>query len=565
MKQALTSDLQNLLVVGAAAGLTDGQLLERSRPGGRPHDPAAVEAAFSALVDRHAAMVWGVCRRTLRERADAEDAFQATFLVLMHKGASVRLDDRGSVGRWLYGVSRKVAARQRRAAGRRPSPPSFDPTSGEDPSIAAERRDACEAVTLELGRLPERYRRAIEACDFDGLTYEAAARSLGWPTATVKSRLARGRARLRDGLARRGLAPALALATGAFAAECRAGVPRYLIQSTARAGLIASGTVPAAVARLVQGVAWTMLMEKLRPIGLAFFVSVGIGLAATASARSGQEETAKSQEPQARERVDVTPARERVDLAPNPKFSRKMKNGTVVEVLAVSSIPSGPKTWWRPDGTPLAEPAADPTFNDEPGSPLGTRKYQIIYEVNYKVDADVVADDVVPQSTPSSNAYSRAVNRNGKELSSFRTVMAVQPESQKTTVLDIEGAYGPWETVCSWENSGGAEGTSTDRGPVAINQLANDRGQTVVTVAHLIPVRENQIRVVAVDKVGKEHSSIFPQSFDAGALNLWMKVATFDLPKDQIESFRFQRRPIETVTIPDIALEPTKVGGSKLP
>ncbi|WP_422931970.1 RNA polymerase sigma factor [Singulisphaera sp. PoT] len=562
MKQALTSDLQNLLVVGSAAGLTDGQLLERSRPGGRPHDPAAVEAAFSALVDRHAAMVWGVCRRTLRERADAEDAFQATFLVLMHKGASVRLDDRGSVGRWLYGVSRKVAARQRRDATRRPSPPSFDPASGEDPSIAAERRDACEAVTSELGRLPERYRRAIEACDFDGLTYEAAARSLGWPTATVKSRLARGRARLRDGLARRGLAPALALATGAFAAECRAGVPRYLIQSTARAGLIATGTIPAAVARLVQGVAWTMLMEKLRPIGFALLVSVGVGVAATASARSGNEGAAKSQQPPARERVDVTPARERVDLAPNPKFTRKMKNGTVVEVLAVSSIPSGPKTWWRPDGTPLAEPAADPKFDDKPGSPLGKRKYQIIYEVNYKVDADAIPDDVSTKSTDSSVAYSREVNRNGKELSNLRTVMAVQPESLKTTALDFEAAYGPWETVSSWDSLDGIAGTTTERGPIAFTQIVNDRGQMVVTVAHVIPVRENQIRVVAVDKEGKEHSSV-SQFGEAGALNLWMRVATFDLPKDQIESFRFQRRPIETITIPDIALEPTKVAGSR--
>ena len=111
---AVARDVQTLFGVGAAGGLTDGQLLERFVNG---RDASAAEGAFAALVRRHGPMVWGVCRRALDDPHDAADAFQATFLVLVRKAGSVRVED--SLGRWLYGVSRRVAARARVEAARR--------------------------------------------------------------------------------------------------------------------------------------------------------------------------------------------------------------------------------------------------------------------------------------------------------------------------------------------------------------------------------------------------------------------------------------------------------------
>ena len=150
-------------------------------------------------------MVLGVCRRALADPDDADDAFQATFLILVRKAGSVRVDD--SLGRWLYGVSRKVAARARAVAARRP-------TRRGDGLEAVEARPrptptgsrSGRSLDEELARLPEPYRSAIVLCDLDGLTHEEAARDLRCPVGTVKSRQARGRARLRDRLERRGLA-----------------------------------------------------------------------------------------------------------------------------------------------------------------------------------------------------------------------------------------------------------------------------------------------------------------------------------------------------------------------
>src|SRR3954449_1743171 len=110
---AVYRDIQTLFGAGAVAGLSDGELLEQFAA--RRGD--AAEAAFAALVRRHGPMVWGVCRRTLDDPHAAADAFQATFLVLVRKAAAVRVGD--SLGRWLYGVSRKVAARASITAARR--------------------------------------------------------------------------------------------------------------------------------------------------------------------------------------------------------------------------------------------------------------------------------------------------------------------------------------------------------------------------------------------------------------------------------------------------------------
>ena len=183
----------------SASGLGAGPLLERFAA---DRD----SAAFEALVGRHGPMVLATCRRMLPDPHDADDAFQATFLVLARKAGSIRDPDR--LGPWLHGVARRVAARSRALAGRRRSVerPGGDEPMDTSPD-ALEGAEVREVLDEELARLPEKYRAPLVLCYLDGLTHDEAAEALRWPVGTVRSRLAGGRDRLRDRLTRRGLAP----------------------------------------------------------------------------------------------------------------------------------------------------------------------------------------------------------------------------------------------------------------------------------------------------------------------------------------------------------------------
>ena len=198
MRKAL-DDIRRVFTEGTLAGLSDGELLERFAARGDGE-------AFAAIVARHGAMVLSVCRSTLglRDASDAEDAFQATFLVLVRRAGSFPLH--GSLAGWLYRVARRVArqarieasrrrTRERAAAGSREDGRPQDPDLGE----------LCRLVHQELAHLPERYRIPILLCDLHGLTRDQAAEAIGCPPGTVAGRLARAREQLRDRLARRGV------------------------------------------------------------------------------------------------------------------------------------------------------------------------------------------------------------------------------------------------------------------------------------------------------------------------------------------------------------------------
>ena len=193
--------LSTLLTVGTAVGRTDGQLLECFAT--RSGDDA--EMAFAALVERHGPMVLRTCLAVLRDEHDARDAFQATFLILARRGGSLWVRD--SIGPWLHRVARRARsgpARRRPPTGGRARAAALAPgrSAGE-----ADGDDLAAVVQEEVDRLPERYRVPVVLCDLEGRTHEEAARHLGCPVGTVKSRLARGRGRLRDRLTRRGLCP----------------------------------------------------------------------------------------------------------------------------------------------------------------------------------------------------------------------------------------------------------------------------------------------------------------------------------------------------------------------
>jgi RNA polymerase sigma factor (sigma-70 family) len=274
----------SLLHGGTTGGTTDGQLLERYA--GEPGEPA--ERAFAVLVERHGPMVLRACRSLIRDNELARDAAQATFLVLARRAGSIR--GRETIAPWLYGVARRVALRARSDIARRRRHEQAATRDGRVEVVDEDgREDLVPIIHEELGRLPERYLAPIVLCHLEGLTHEQAAQRLEWPVGTVRSRLARGRDRLRAGLTRRGLAPAGGfLATLAADPDPAGAAP--LISEVSKAG-----TVPATLAREVLR---TMLMTRIKLIGTLFLsttlLATGAGfLASHASGFQGPAATVK--------------------------------------------------------------------------------------------------------------------------------------------------------------------------------------------------------------------------------------------------------------------------------
>lgn len=262
-------------LVGAVEGnaCSDGQLLQRFV---RERD----ESAFATLLERHGPLVRGACRYLLPDPADQDDAFQATFVLLVRKAESVRRVD--SLGPWLHRVACRVALTARRTAARRRTHerqvPPMHPT---DPVAEASRNDWAPVLHEEVNRLPEKYRQAVVLCYLEGKSTAEAAEALRWPVGTVKVRLMRAREMLQQRLVRRGLAltPAL-LATMFTPGAVSAAVAPALFESTLQAAAqVAAGAAPAtlapAVATLVEGVAHAMFWNKLKMVAAAALV-VGV-------------------------------------------------------------------------------------------------------------------------------------------------------------------------------------------------------------------------------------------------------------------------------------------------
>jgi RNA polymerase sigma factor (sigma-70 family) len=244
---------------------------------------AADEAAFAALVRRHGPMVLGVCRRLLQNPQDAEDAFQATFLVLARKAGTLQHPE--SVGNYLYGVAYRRALGARAAAARRSAHEGrAAPRAQADPLTEITLREAQEVLDAELSRLPEQWRAPLVLCCLDGMTRDEAARQLGLPLGTLKSRLERGRELLRSSLTRRGLTLSAALsATLLGEGLARAALPPGLTLSTLRAavggpGQAAAGSVVSSPAMLAVG--GTRLKVGIALLLTAGLVAAGAGLLA---------------------------------------------------------------------------------------------------------------------------------------------------------------------------------------------------------------------------------------------------------------------------------------------
>jgi RNA polymerase sigma factor (sigma-70 family) len=216
------------------AALSDGDLLTR-------FFQAKQDAAFSALVARHGPLVFGVCRRILPDANDAEDAFQATFLVLVRKGATLR--DPEKLSHWLYGVASRTARKVRSKAALRTKSERQAGEMPTKPAVSEMTYDDLQAVLdEEISQLPEKYALPLVLCYLEGKTNAQAAAQLGWPEGSISRRLSRARELLRSRLAKRGLALSVALIAAVFARPASAAVSTELLATTTRAAtLVAEG------------------------------------------------------------------------------------------------------------------------------------------------------------------------------------------------------------------------------------------------------------------------------------------------------------------------------------
>ncbi|WP_422925059.1 sigma-70 family RNA polymerase sigma factor [Singulisphaera sp. PoT] len=267
-------DLRTLLSAGNVEGLSDRQLLERYVSGSGD----VAERAFASLVERHGPLVLRTCRGVLGEVHEAEDAFQATFLILSRRAGSLWI--RESLGPWLHRVATRVAlrARSRMERRRKVELRSIDRPWREPESQGTADREVELVLHQELDRLPECYRAPILLFDLEGSTYEEVARRLCCPVGTVKSRLARGRERLKARLLRRGLAPGAIVPASLLDAGAQVVVPGSLVGRTVGAALNWGKAVPGGfsplVVELVEGMLGGMSLARFKvlliaPIALA--------------------------------------------------------------------------------------------------------------------------------------------------------------------------------------------------------------------------------------------------------------------------------------------------------
>jgi RNA polymerase sigma factor (sigma-70 family) len=273
--------IELLFSAGTASSLTDAELLERFRSG----SPDVAEAAFESLLLRHGPMVLSVCRRIIRDRHDAEDAFQATFLILATRASSIRAQK--SVAAWLHGVALRVASRlrsstERRRTEERKLAETAEENTDHGASSAEDNGLDHDVLHQEIQRLPRKYREAIVLCYLQGQTQEAAAGQLRCPPSTVGVRLLRARKRLEARLTRRGIArpggPVVVLPLR----HTPPAVPDALTASTLSLVRGTGGTLAAAAARTAAEILKSLAAIKWARIAIVVLASA---VAVTAAAR----------------------------------------------------------------------------------------------------------------------------------------------------------------------------------------------------------------------------------------------------------------------------------------
>jgi RNA polymerase sigma factor (sigma-70 family) len=308
-------------------------------------------------------MVLGVCRRLLGNSHDAEDAFQATFLVLVRKAASIR--PAGMVGNWLYGVAHRTALEARRSAARRRAKEAqvAPRTEAPEDTLAHLR----PLLDQELPRLPDKYRAVLVLCDLEGRTRKEAAQQLGLPEGTTASRLSRARTILAKRLTRQGVALSGGTLAAVLAQEAvSASAPPSLVVGTVKAAMaFAAGPaataalVSAPVAALTEGVLKTMLLRKLNVIGLLLVMMgvVGTGLGSVSFRVVADDQPAVQSRQQQAARADgkqsetVPPEQKKGDGRAKAKADETRASETNQAKEVVDRVLKGYQAYWDSKGT----------------------------------------------------------------------------------------------------------------------------------------------------------------------------------------------------------------------
>jgi RNA polymerase sigma factor (sigma-70 family) len=325
--------LQGLLGARDAGGPSDGVLLHR-------YVHARDECAFETLLRRYGPMVLGVCRRLLNSSHDVDDAFQATFLILVRKAPAIGDGER--VANWLYGVAYRVAVRARAQAARaRARQRTLIDTPCEESPCCALAEELRGLIDQEVNRLPARYREAVVCCYFEGRTQEEAARVLGWPQGTVATRLNRARQLLRNRLVRRGLPVSAGTLLGVLGqGTADASVPPLLIQTALRTGTrsLMGDALPAAVTALADGMARQVALLRMTTLAIGV-VSLAL---ATGTVGVGYRCVQRGAEQEAeRQLADARVTRGYVsDVPPTVGGRNATLSGTLPQALGVARLPA---------------------------------------------------------------------------------------------------------------------------------------------------------------------------------------------------------------------------------
>lgn len=483
---AVLSYLRRLVAAPAGDDASDRRLVARFAA-------TRDEQAFTALVERHGAMVLGTCRRLLSDAHAADDAFQATFLVLARKAAS--LQERGTVAGWLYTVACHSALKARAADQRRrqrerevpPMPPS-------EPASDALWRDLRPILDEEVRRLPDRYRTPFVLCCLEGKTNDEAAQVLGCPTGTVLSRLSRARARLRDRLQRRGISLSIGSLTTAVTVSSASPAPAAaLVRTTVQAAVLAAAGETAACAGLVgpaaalaEGVLKTMWLSKLKLAAAVMVLVVavcgagaGVYVAAGGAARASLAPIG----PEPKEPAVAPPSKEEKDKA--EKAIRALLAGTEVSAVNVLEDPELLRTFPQ-------HLFFDVRYKYDYGVPLGRVEGSMLWTVARKdakatylggarqlrLDAPTLAEFVPPniallKDDAALKDAVRACLRLAIETLIERpwTSVAIQDDSIKVSA-DKTG-----KTATGFAAGKGARGAEDGNGALTVTLQVNDAGK----------------------------------------------------------------------------------------
>jgi hypothetical protein len=418
---------------------------------------------------------------------------------------------------------------------------------GEDPRDAAE---TWPELYEELGRLPDRFRLPVLLCHLEGLSYEQAARQLGCPVRTVQSRLARARARLRVRLARRGLGPATAMLAAALAPDAAAAAvseswKHATVQAAVRyaAGGASAAMVPTTVAALAEGASRAMSFHRLLKGAAALLL---IGVAAGGAAIAMWERSAP---PETERRTTA--------VADDDRYRAVFVNAAMVEVVGVSTVPTGPNSWWKPDGSPLAEAPVDSIESH-------VRAHEGDVDRVILVRASGMPRDAMFRwlPTPTASYWGGRPAKDGRNAPGLEYYEATFPRDRADCAVRVRFAGGPWTTEVSNDGRGGVgqfvNGHKFSFGK-ARPYTAHGRSMTVFAVAHNFFGQDR--RLVAIDREGRMHPGA-PSSGSDGDPRWVVDLidAEFPLPPDQIKEYQVQFRPFELAEIPGIALNPRPAG-----